>query len=345
MIQLSASIVQGCGWKNQLAQAIRDPAELLRELDLPEKYLSGAQRANALFPLRAPKPYINRIKKGDPDDPLLRQILPLHLESKQVTAYTDDPVGDLVSQKVPGLLHKYKGRALLIASAACGIHCRYCFRRNFPYSEAKLSDQQWQQTLRYLESDTEIKEIILSGGDPLSLSDKRLQQMIFQLEQIKHIETLRIHSRLPVVIPQRITKPLLQILSSTSFKPVIVLHVNHANEIDTAVSQAAAQLKDTGVTLLNQSVLLSGVNDSVSSLKDLSRALFSCGILPYYLHQLDKVNGAAHFAVETSKALTIIRGLRQELPGYLVPRLVEELAGEPSKLPVSDNSSPAKDFV
>lgn len=334
MIQLSAAILQTSDWKNELSQAIRDPAELLRLLELPETYLPGALRAHRLFPIRAPRPYINRIKKGDPNDPLLRQILPLHLESDQVTGYSDDPVGDLASQKLPGLLHKYKGRALLITTAACAIHCRYCFRRNFPYANSRLSDRHWQEVLHYLASDRGLNEVILSGGDPLSLSDDRLQQMILQLENIPHIQTLRIHTRLPIVVPQRITESLIQLLSATSLKTVVVTHINHANEIDSQVKNTLSSLRDTGVTLLNQAVLLAGVNDSVDSLKNLSNALFNCGILPYYLHQLDKVNGAAHFAVNLEQALTIADQLRKQLPGYLVPRLVEERSGEPSKRPL-----------
>jgi len=334
MIQLSAPFVQGQDWKNQLAQAIRDPAELLRLLDLPSHYLSGAILANHLFPLRVPESYLRRIKKGDPNDPLLRQVLPLDCEAETLKDYSDDPVGDLASQKIPGLLHKYHGRVLLITSAACGIHCRYCFRRNFPYQDSKASQNQWQNALHYLIKHPDINEIILSGGDPLSLSDERLRHLVSELEKIPHLKTLRIHTRFPVVIPQRITQLLLTMLSSTPLKPVVVLHINHANEIDNSVSQALALLRDAGVILLNQSVLLRNVNDSVETLEKLSHALFNSGVLPYYLHQLDRVNGAAHFAVEKSRSVEIVDALRLRLPGYLVPRLVEEQAGEASKIPL-----------
>lgn len=334
MIQLSKPIVQGHDWKNQLAQAIRDPAELLAILELPDSYLPGAYRANRLFPLRVPFSYLNRIKKTDPNDPLLRQILPLNVENDTSPGYCDDPVGDLASQQTPGLLHKYKGRALLIASAACAIHCRYCFRRNFPYNDSKSGKYQWQDALEYLASHSDINEIILSGGDPLSLSDERLAQLISRLEKIPHLRTLRIHTRLPVAIPQRITTSLVEKLSNTRLNPVMVLHVNHANEIDDAVKQAVNLLRNAGATLLNQSVLLRQVNDSSTTLETLSHSLFEIGILPYYLHQLDKVNGAAHFAVDKNRAVKIISDLRKRLPGYLVPRLVEEQAGEPSKLPL-----------
>jgi EF-P beta-lysylation protein EpmB len=334
MIQLSTPIVQSNNWKNQLAQAIRDPAQLLQHLDLPASYLPGAKLANQLFPLRVPPSYLARIKKGDPSDPLLRQILPLDIETKTVAGYNDDPVGDLAAQKAPGLLHKYPGRALLVTTAACAIHCRYCFRRNFPYAEANPSQNQWTAALDYLAAQPDISEVILSGGDPLSLSDNRLTQLFLALEKIKHLHTLRIHTRLPIVIPQRITDSLLDRLANSSLKVVMVVHVNHANEIDNFVTNAMEQLRQAGVTLLNQSVLLRGVNDSGTALKNLSRALFSVGILPYYLHQLDKVNGAAHFAVEKSRALTLVESIRQQLPGYLVPRFVEEKAGEASKTPL-----------
>jgi len=334
MIQLTAPIVQGHDWKNQLAQAIRDPAELLQLLEIPDHYLEGARQAARLFPLRVPGSYLNRIKKGDLDDPLLRQILPLDCECQSVNGYSDDPVGDLAAQKNSGLLHKYHGRALIIATAACGIHCRYCFRRNFPYHDATSTQNQWQDTMSYLLTNTDINEIILSGGDPLSLSDDRLQDLVNELEKIPHLKTLRIHTRLPIVIPQRITGMLLNLLSSTTLKPVLVTHINHANEIDDSVLQAMALLRNAGITLLNQSVLLRGVNDSVNTLEQLSRALFSAGILPYYLHQLDRVNGAAHFSVEKSRAVALLNLLRQQLPGYLVPRFVEEQAGEPSKTPL-----------
>lgn len=334
MIQLSAPIVQGSDWKNQLAQAIRNPAELLQLLELPESYLPGANLANQLFPLRVPQSYLARIKKGDPNDPLLRQVLPLDYEAEKVEGYSDDPVGDLASQKIPGLLHKYKGRALLITSAACGIHCRYCFRRNFPYNDAKPSQNQWQEPLTYLATQPQINEIILSGGDPLSLSDEKLDYLLTELEKIPHIKTLRIHTRLPVVIPQRVTEPLINRLSTSPLKKVVVVHVNHAHEIDNSVIAAMSRLRGAGVTLLNQSVLLRKVNDSTAALEQLSHTLFDSGIIPYYLHQLDKVNGAAHFAVEQDRAVELVKTLRHCLPGYLVPRLVEERAGEPGKIPL-----------
>ncbi|KPJ95701.1 MAG: EF-P beta-lysylation protein EpmB [Gammaproteobacteria bacterium SG8_15] len=334
MIQRTAPILQGYDWKNQLARAIRDPAELLHLLELPSSLLPLAKSAAKTFPLRVPHSYLQRINKGDPDDPLLRQILPLGEELNAVEDFHDDPVGDLAAQKSPGLLHKYQGRALLITTGACGIHCRYCFRRNYPYGDSNPMQDNRSLILNYLRHDAEIHEIILSGGDPLSLSDQRLASLVADLESVPHLATLRIHTRLPVVVPQRVTEELLHGITTSRFKTVMVLHINHANEIDSEVISAMVHLKKAGITLLNQAVLLKGVNDSVEALKKLSHALFNAHILPYYLHQLDQVNGAAHFAVTDTRAMELLAALRQQLPGYLLPRLVREHAGASSKLPL-----------
>jgi EF-P beta-lysylation protein EpmB len=334
MIQLSEPVLQGYDWKNSLAQAIRDPAELLKILELPDRLLPNAISAAKSFPLRVPHSYLNRIKRGDPNDPLLRQILPLGDELENVAGYNHDPVGDLAAQQYPGLLHKYHGRALLVTTGACGIHCRYCFRRNYPYSASNPLQDHWPAVIDYLHTNTEINEIILSGGDPLSLSDRRLAKLVSDLEQIPHLRTLRIHTRLPIVLPQRVNQELLRWISATRFKVVLVVHVNHANEIDLDVKRAMAELKKTDLTILNQSVLLKDVNDSTVALKQLSLTLFDANILPYYLHQLDKVSGAAHFAVSDQSAIKLIDELRQQLPGYLIPQLVQELAGEPNKVPL-----------
>ena len=335
MIQLSAPILQGYDWKNRLAQAVRDPVELLKILELPPSLLPNAKNAAKSFPLRVPHDYIKRIKKGDPDDPLLRQILPLGDELDDITGYTNDPVGDIAAQKVPGLLHKYYGRALLVTTGACGINCRYCFRRNYPYAESNPLQNNWSTVINYLQENNEINEIILSGGDPLTLSDQRLETLVKDLEKIEHLKTLRIHTRLPIVLPQRINQELLQWMATTRFKLVTVVHVNHANEIDLEVRSAMAKLNSLDMTLLNQSVLLRGVNDNIHALDQLSHTLFETHILPYYLHQLDKVNGASHFAVPDHTAIKLIEELRQQLPGYLLPQLVREQAGEPSKLPMT----------
>ena len=334
MIPLSKPIVQGQDWKNQLANAVRDPGELLKLLDLPDTYLQAALQANRIFPLRVPRAYIERIEKGNPHDPLLRQVLPLEDETEFVEGYTDDPVGDLNAQKAPGLLHKYQGRILLITTPACAVHCRYCFRRNFPYNDAKPDHSQWQEVVDYLQSHDEINEVILSGGDPLSLSDSKLKILVDRLADLEQIKTLRIHTRFPIVIPQRITQSLLEVLAEKRLNVVVVVHVNHPNEIDVQVKHAMSLLRQSSITLLNQSVLLKNINDNSEVLNQLSHTLFDAGILPYYLHQLDKVNGAAHFAVAENHALEIMSALRQQLPGYLVPRLVVEQAGEPSKLPL-----------
>jgi len=334
MITRTAPILQGSNWKNQLAQAIRDPLELLKRLELPLDLLPGAITAARQFPLRVPPVYLKRIRRGDPDDPLLRQILPLGAETESACGYTNDPVGDLQTLAVPGLLHKYQGRALLVTTGACAIHCRYCFRRHFPYNLDNPAQDRWQPAIDYLSTHDDIQEIILSGGDPLSLSDQRLSALITALQGITHIKTLRLHTRLPVVIPQRITQALLDTLIQSQMHVVMVLHINHANEIDPELRSALDRVRQAGCTLLNQSVLLKGVNDSVDALRALSLTLFDHHILPYYLHQLDKVNGAAHFAVNEQRATQLVKTLREQLPGYLVPRLVQEQAGQPSKTPL-----------
>ena len=334
MIQLSAPILQGYDWKNSLAHAVRDPAQLLKILELPDYLLPNAISAAKSFPLRVPHSYINRIKKGDPNDPLLRQILPLAEELENVPGYSHDPVGDLKAQQSPGLLHKYHGRALLVTTGACGIHCRYCFRRSYPYTASNPLQENWSTVIDYLHKNTEINEIILSGGDPLSLSDQRLMDLVSDLEQIPHLKTLRIHTRLPIVLPQRVNQELLQWIATTRFKVVLVVHINHANEIDYDVKRAMAEVRKTEATILNQAVLLKGVNDSTEALSQLSHALFDTHVLPYYLHQLDKAIGAAHFAVSDQAAFKLIDELRQQLPGYLIPRLVRELAGKPNKMPL-----------
>ena len=322
-------------WQNLLARAIRDPAELIEYLELPESFLAGAILANKIFPLRVPQGYLQRIKKGDPDDPLLRQILPYRSELKQDALFLKDPVGDIAAAVVPGLLHKYHGRVLLITTAACAIHCRYCFRRHFPYRENRSSPD-WQQAINYIRDHDNIHEVILSGGDPLSLTESHLKTLTDQLIKLPHIKTLRLHTRLPIVLPERVDEPLLSWFDSLPWKIVVVLHCNHANEIDEAVSQALQQLHKHHITLLNQSVLLAGVNNNPDALIDLSHKLFSNHVLPYYLHRLDKVEGATHFEISTKESLKLHTTIREQLPGYLVPRLVEEIAGELSKTPVAD---------
>jgi EF-P beta-lysylation protein EpmB len=315
-----------------LARAITDPAELLAAVGLGEEWLPAATAAARLFPLRVPRGFVARMRLRDPRDPLLRQVLPLAEECLAVEGFGADPVGDLFAMVVPGVLHKYHGRVLLTATGACAVHCRYCFRRHFPYAEANPVVDQWRQALDYIAGDDSITEVILSGGDPLSMSDRRLADLARRLEAIPHLRRLRLHTRLPVVLPERVNDELLDWLGSTRFKTVIVVHANHANEIDSSVIAALAGLKASGAELLNQSVLLRGVNDNTETLMALSEKLFEAGVLPYYLHLLDKVQGAAHFEVEESVARRLMAELNRQLPGYLVPRLVREIPGAPGKL-------------
>lgn len=311
-----------------------DPAELLRLLDLPATLLAATRAGARQFPLRVPRGYVARMRPGDPDDPLLRQVLPLHEDLGALAGFAADPVGDLEAMPVPGLLHKYAGRVLLVATGACAVHCRYCFRRHFPYGEAHAAPRQWEAALSYIRRDASIEEVILSGGDPLSLSDRRLAELARALADIPHLRRLRIHTRQPIVLPERVDAALLRWLSACPLQTVVVLHCNHANEIGPEVRTAIAALRDTGATLLNQAVLLRGVNDRLEELSALSRALFEAGVLPYYLHLLDRVTGAAHFEVPESEAIALHNELNGLLPGYLVPRLVREEKGAPSKLPV-----------
>lgn len=321
-------------WRKALSQAVRDPAELLELLALPRDLLPAARLAAAHFPLRVPLGYVARMEKGNPADPLLRQVLPLNEELFSTEGYSSDPVGDLNAMVVPGLLHKYAGRVLLLTTAACGIHCRYCFRRHFPYAESRTATADWQPALDYIAADPSIHEVILSGGDPLSLSDQRLARLVDALAAIPHLKRLRLHTRQVIVLPERVDPELLGWLATCRLQTVMVVHTNHANEINGPVAIALQRLAATNVSLLNQAVLLRGVNDEVSVLANLSECLFENRVLPYYLHQLDRVQGAQHFEVSDAHALKLEQQLRERLPGYLVPRLVREQAGESSKIPI-----------
>jgi EF-P beta-lysylation protein EpmB len=334
MITASPSTKHTPLWQCELARAVSDPAELLQRLKLDTALLPSARRAARLFPLRVPQGFIARMKPGDAGDPLLRQVLPLDAEFAPAPGFAEDPVGDRDAMPLPGVLHKYRGRVLLIATGACAVHCRYCFRRHFPYSDAHAAAGSWAASLDYIARDTSIREVILSGGDPLSLNDRRLQELVLRIEAITHVQRLRIHTRYPVVLPERIDDALLAWLRVCRLKKIVVIHANHANEIDVTVVRGLERLALANTLLLNQSVLLRGVNDSVETLSALSETLFAAGVLPYYLHQLDKVRGAAHFEVSTQRATQLARELNALLPGYLVPRLVTEQAGAPGKLPV-----------
>ncbi|MCF6218297.1 MAG: EF-P beta-lysylation protein EpmB [Gammaproteobacteria bacterium] len=331
MITRTSPICQVPAWQSELAKAIRDPKTLLNRLNLSHHQLAERYQACKQFPLRVTESYLSRMRPGDPNDPLLLQILPRGEELDLIDGYGVDPVGDDASTKAPGLLHKYSGRCLLITTAACAIHCRYCFRRHFPYQASRLDEESLTQAMAYIADDSRLSEVILSGGDPLSLSDERLEQIITKLNTIPHLKRLRIHTRQPIALPSRVTDGLLRALNQSRLQQVMVLHFNHANEFDHEVERAMKKLSSCDITLLNQSVLLKGVNDSVSSLKALSEKLFEQQIIPYYLHLLDKTSGAAHFDTPIKQARQLYKGLRAELPGYLVPTLVQEQAGEPNK--------------
>lgn len=315
-------------WKRELSDAISSPTELLSLLEL-DSQLSERILKSPGFKLRVPRHYVNKMKTGDRHDPLLRQVLPILDEN--ITSGLTDPVGDLQAMPVPGLHHKYFGRALMITTGACAIHCRYCFRRHYPYQNANTKHENLSSALAYLNEHKEIKEVILSGGDPFVLDDLKIANIIHSLESIQHVKWLRIHTRLPVVLPSRITDNLLGLFSNSRFSITFVIHANHANELGEDEAEVFKKIKHHGITLLNQSVLLNGVNNEAGTLITLSEKLYEYGVLPYYLHCLDPVQGALHFDVNTSDAINLIRVMREKLPGYLVPKLVKEEQGKASK--------------
>jgi len=314
-------------WQADMASAISHPRELVTELGLDPALIAPAEAAGAAFRLRVPRSYVSRIRRGDPNDPLLRQILPLGAELADASDYTADPLGEHAALRAPGLLQKYHGRALLITTSACAVHCRYCFRREYPYTNDRLTE-----AVAEIAGDSSIEEVILSGGDPLSLSDARLTSLTDAIQRIPHVRRLRVHTRQPVVLPSRVDEGLTEWLTQLRLPVVFVLHANHANEIDSEVRAACRLLRDSGVTLLNQTVLLRGVNDDAGILADLSHAMFEAGVLPYYLHVLDHVRGAAHFDVPEERARLIAGQLAARMPGYLVPRLAREIYGAPAKV-------------
>jgi len=321
-------------WQQDLREVITEPKVLLAQLNInPDSYLQHF-KARQLFPVRVPLPFIKRMKKGDINDPLLKQVMPLSSEFLITEGFSTDPLAehDTVAE---GLLHKYKNRVLMIVKAGCAINCRYCFRRHFPYQDNSPNKQRWQQALNYIAEHHEISEVIFSGGDPLMASDDHLSWLIKQIENIEHVKRLRIHSRLPVVIPRRITPMLIRLLKDTRLKATIVLHINHANEIDDDFINALEPLRAARIPLFNQSVLLKGVNDNSETLIELSEQLFDVGIQPYYLHLFDQVQGAAHFDVKEQDAVNIVKAMLAALPGFLMPKLVREIAGETSKTPIN----------
>lgn len=311
--------------------AIRDAGELCRVLELGDSLAEAARESAGDFPLFAPRPYVARMRRGDAADPLLRQVLPIAAEQQAVPGFVADPVGDAAAELVPGLLQKYHGRGLLVATGACAIHCRYCFRRHYPYAAVPKSAAAWDEAIDAISADPSIGEVILSGGDPLTLVDETLAALVARLDRIEHVRVLRIHTRLPIMIPQRVDNAFLAWLSGTRLVPYVVIHANHASEIDDDVAAAIARLSTAGAAVLNQAVLLRGVNDSADALEALSRRLIELRVQPYYLHQLDRVDGAAHFEVSIDKGKAIVAELRKRLPGYAVPRYVQELSGDESK--------------
>lgn len=319
-------------WQRLLAGAVREVDELWRLLDLPHEGLPGARLAVRGFPLLVPRGYLARMRRGDPGDPLLRQILPQGDESMVAAGYGMDPLGEAGSEVVPGLLHKYRSRALLVTTGVCAVHCRYCFRRHFPYDALPRGIARWQPALDWLATHPEVDEVILSGGDPLILSDHTLSGLAQALASIPHLARLRVHTRLPVVLPERIDPALIAWLTGTRLTPVVVVHANHARDLAPDSANACRRLLTAGVVMLNQAVLLAGVNDSVSDLAALSRSCALAGVVPYYLHVLDRVQGAAHFACPDEQARELLRRLAGELPGYLVPRLVREEQGAAAKV-------------
>jgi EF-P beta-lysylation protein EpmB len=318
-------------WQRALQNAVTDPAELLELLALDARWLQPARAAARRFPLRVPRGFVARMRRGDPRDPLLLQVLPLREECDEVAGYGADPVGDLAARAGPGLLQKYGGRALLVTTGACAVNCRYCFRRHFPYEQENASRDAFAPALDVIRADASLREVLLSGGDPLTLSDRRLAALFEELQAIPHLQRVRIHSRLPIVLPERIDDGFLAAWSRLQLQKVVVVHANHAREVDASVRAAVGALRDSGTTVLNQSVLLRGINDGPDDLVELSETLFDAGVLPYYLHLLDPVAGAAHFDVPLEASRQLIADVAARLPGYLVPRLVREDPGAPAK--------------
>ena len=333
MIPAAPARLQPKGWQQHWREAIREPRELLSLLGL-DGIVRASDAATAQFPLRVPRGFVARMRRGDPRDPLLRQVLPLDEELRPAPGFAFDAVGDAAARAGHGVIHKYAGRALLVATGCCAVHCRYCFRRHFPYADETAAAGGWHAALEVVRGDASLHEVILSGGDPLSLTTPKLAELTDALAGIPHVRRLRIHTRLPIVLPERVDEALAGWLARLPWPVAVVVHANHGNEFDAAVDAAMARLRGAGASLLNQAVLLRGVNDSVEAQAALHERSFAAGVLPYYLHQLDRVAGAAHFEVADADALALHAALRARLPGYLLPRLVREVAGDASKRPL-----------
>lgn len=339
MITRTAATWHTEDWQFLLSDSIRSAESLWQALELPPERLPAAIRAHGDFAVRVPKPFLQKMERGNPDDPLLRQVLPAAEELIEQVGYVADPLAERGSNPAPGMLHKYKSRVLLVLSGACAVNCRYCFRRHFPYLDNRLGSEELSEIEAYLRRHTELNEVILSGGDPLVVSNARLERLLAVLDSIPHLARLRIHTRLPVVIPQRVDQGMLEALQNSRLQTVLVTHSNHPQELDRVFDDAMALLREIGVTLLNQAVLLRGVNDSEAIQGQLSERLFQAGVLPYYLHLLDPVAGAAHFDVPEDEARSLMQALHRTLPGFLIPRLVREIPGKPGKTLIDLNFS------
>ncbi|GGG50638.1 EF-P beta-lysylation protein EpmB [Pseudohongiella nitratireducens] len=324
-------VAKETSWQRQLSDLITDPAELLSILNLSPGDYPVPDDILATFPLKVPRAFVSRMRPGDPLDPLLRQVLPIMEEGDDTPGFTIDPLSEADFNPQAGILHKYQGRILVLAAPHCAIHCRYCFRRHFPYDENIPGRAHWEESLKWLADRPDIREVIYSGGDPLAANDRHLAWLTKRISEIPHIRRLRIHTRTPVVIPARVNESLLTWLNDCQLQKVMVVHINHAQEIDAEVAQALQKLRNANVTLLNQSVLLKGINDNVDALEALSESLSAAGVLPYYLHMLDRVQGVAHFNVSDDRAFALMDKLKARLPGFLVPSLVREEPGETSK--------------
>lgn len=319
------------GWQRDFAAAITDPAELAAVLNLPDAWVEPARRAATLFGLRVPRSFVERMRPGDPADPLLRQVLPVEAEWDRRSGFESDPLREAEVRRAPGLLQKYAHRALVITTGACAMHCRYCFRREFPYDLERGDTGRWHEAVAAIVGDPSLREVILSGGDPLSLSTSRLRALTDALRPATHLESLRLHTRNAIVLPSRVDAALLEWIDNLPWRVTVVLHANHPQELQGDALDAIARLRETGALLLNQAVLLRGVNDDAQVLATLSRRLHAHGVLPYYLHLLDRVNGTTHFEVPETRGVALVDALARELPGYLVPKLAREQPGAAAK--------------
>ncbi|MCC5878462.1 MAG: EF-P beta-lysylation protein EpmB [Idiomarina sp.] len=330
----TTSVTAQLSWQQQIAQAYTSPLALAEALSLPKAWAEAHAPARSLFPMRVPQHFAQLMREGDIEDPLLRQVWPMQAEFDNVSGYTTDPLNEESASLQSGILHKYRSRLLLIVRGGCAVNCRYCFRRHFPYDAHKLGRKELENARNYILTQPDLNEVILSGGDPLMANDQQLDTILTMLESLPQLTRVRIHTRLPVVIPARLTQDLAQRLEQSRLHAILVIHANHPQELSPELAHGLALWRQHGVHLLNQSVLLKGVNNSADILQGLSEKLFAMGVMPYYLHQLDKVAGAAHFAVSDTDANLLINSLLQRLPGFLVPKLVREIAGEASKTPL-----------